>query len=200
RRAKEGRGRQRAGGGARGASGDAAGAPVALTGRADGAQAHAKGRGGRDRRAGQARRPGRAGTLWRDINPPLLRYLQGRAVWGAEDIAAQTWLDAARAMRRFDGDEVDLRRFVFAIGRRRLVDELRRRARRPEQLMGEIGELSVEDASLGSVDEIDEALMIVGRLPADQADAVLLRVLADLDVAQVAEIMGRSPAAVRLLA
>ena len=35
-------------------------------------------------------------------------------------------------------------------------------------------------------------------LPADQAEIVLLRVLGDLDVAQVAAIVGKSPGAVRI--
>ena len=41
--------------------------------------------------------------------------------------------------------------------------------------------------------------LILTDLSADQADAVLLRVVAGLDVAEVAGIMGRSPGAVRVL-
>jgi RNA polymerase sigma-70 factor (ECF subfamily) len=41
-------------------------------------------------------------------------------------------------------------------------------------------------------------LILTGLSP-DQADAVLLRVVAGLDVAEVARIMDRSPGAVRLL-
>jgi RNA polymerase sigma-70 factor (ECF subfamily) len=139
-------------------------------------------------------------VLWRGLNPPLVRYLQGRAGHGADDIAAQTWLDAARGLARFRGDEAALRRWVFTIARRRLVDELRRRGRRPEHLGADIAEAGRDDPALGFVDDIDEALAIVRRLPPDQADAVLLRVVADLDVSQVAEVMGKGEAAVRLLA
>ena len=39
---------------------------------------------------------------------------------------------------------------------------------------------------------------LVGCLPADQAEIVLLRVLGDLDVADVAEIVGKSKGAVRV--
>jgi RNA polymerase sigma-70 factor (ECF subfamily) len=43
------------------------------------------------------------------------------------------------------------------------------------------------------------ALALVRRLPPDQADAVLLRVVGDLDVAEVAAVMGRSQGSVRVL-
>jgi RNA polymerase sigma-70 factor (ECF subfamily) len=40
---------------------------------------------------------------------------------------------------------------------------------------------------------------MIATLPPDQAEAILLRVVAGLDVAQVADVMGRSPGAVRVL-
>ena len=40
---------------------------------------------------------------------------------------------------------------------------------------------------------------IVAILPADQADVILLRVVADLSVDQVAQIMGKRPGTVRVL-
>jgi RNA polymerase sigma-70 factor (ECF subfamily) len=42
-------------------------------------------------------------------------------------------------------------------------------------------------------------LNLVRRLPPDQADAVLLRVVADLDVEEVARVMNRSHGSVRVL-
>jgi RNA polymerase sigma-70 factor (ECF subfamily) len=43
------------------------------------------------------------------------------------------------------------------------------------------------------------ALALISQLPPDQADVVLLRVLADLSVKDVAEILGKQPGAVRAL-
>ena len=138
-------------------------------------------------------------SLWRELNPPLLRYLRGRIGDGAEDIASQTWMDAARGLGGFEGDQPAFRRWLFAIARRRLLDELRRRGRRREWAGGGVPDVGRADAGLGKVDELDRVLATVRRLPPDQADAVLLRVVADLDVTQVAEIMGRSEGAVRVL-
>jgi RNA polymerase sigma-70 factor (ECF subfamily) len=138
--------------------------------------------------------------LWRDLNPLLLRYLRGRIGDGADDVAAQTWLDAARRLEEFRGDDTEFRRWIFTIARHRSIDELRRRGRRPED---PASSLPVEpvgpDDAPDQHDDLVSALALVRRLPPDQADAVLLRVVGDLDVAQVAMVMGRSQGSVRVL-
>jgi RNA polymerase sigma-70 factor, ECF subfamily len=44
------------------------------------------------------------------------------------------------------------------------------------------------------------ALAVIGQLPHDQAEVVLLRVVAGLGVEQVARLLGKRPGAVRVLA
>jgi RNA polymerase sigma-70 factor (ECF subfamily) len=116
----------------------------------------------------------------------LLRYLRGRIGDGADDVAAAAWLDAARGLLSFEGDDADFRRWLFTIARRRLVDELRRRGRRrSEQLVGapvEAARQVAADDPAERPDDLTAALALVRLLPADQADAVLLRVVVDLDV------------------
>jgi RNA polymerase sigma-70 factor (ECF subfamily) len=131
--------------------------------------------------------------LWRAVHPSLVRYLRGRIGDGAEDVAAAAWLDAARGLATFEGDDTDFRRWLFTIARRRLVDELRRRGRRrgewlvdePAEVAGRAGDPAERGDDLGA------ALALVRELPADQADAVLLRVVVDLDVTGVATVTGR---------
>ena len=139
--------------------------------------------------------------LWRATHPPLVRYLRGRSGEGAEDVAAAAWLDAARGLDTFEGDDTDFRRWLFTIARRRLVDELRRRGRRRgEWLVDAPVEAARRSPDAGErLDDLGAALALVRRLPADQADAVLLRVVVDLDVSAVAEVMGRSEGSVRVL-
>ena len=55
------------------------------------------------------------------------------------------------------------------------------------------------DDALQAHDDLARALALVRRLPPDQADAVLLRIVAGMDVGQVAEVMGRSEGSVRVL-
>src|SRR3954447_13424728 len=68
--------------------------------------------------------------LWRAMPPALVRYLRGRIGDGADDVAAAAWLDAARGLPTFGGDDSDFRRCFFITAGGRLVDDLRRRGRR----------------------------------------------------------------------
>jgi RNA polymerase sigma-70 factor (ECF subfamily) len=143
--------------------------------------------------------------LWRDLHPAVLRYLRVVAPGAAEDVASETWLEVVRGLGRFVGDEVGFRSWVFTIARHRALDDRRRRARRPTvplpdelaagwQGADDPAELVVEGLSTRA------ALAVIAQLPHDQAEVVLLRVVAGLGVEQVARIVGKRPGAVRVLA
>jgi RNA polymerase sigma-70 factor (ECF subfamily) len=145
------------------------------------------------------------GRIFDRTQPTLLRYLRALAPTAAEDIASETWLSIVRDLRSFHGDEKAFRAWVLTIGRHRMVDASRADARHLAIPMAEppapadasvapdTAELVVEQA------DTRRALAVIATLPPDQAEAILLRVVAGLEVAQVAEIMGRSPGAVRVL-
>lgn len=141
--------------------------------------------------------------LWRDLNPPLLRYL---TVAGdpAEDVAADTWASVVKGLARFTGDETAWRAWVFTTARRRAVDAGRRRRREAEherdwQPWPAFGAAPVDPAVV-VIDRRDTAaaLALVGRLSPLQAEVVALRVVAGLPVEEVARIVGRTPGAVRV--
>lgn len=143
--------------------------------------------------------------LWRDGNPALLRYLRVIAPEAAEDVAADTWLQVVRGLASFHGDEHGWRAWLFTVARRRAVDEGRRRSRRPEKPLAEAlpGHWPVSpdaaDLALQNI-STQSALALVARLPAHQAEVILLRVVAGLDTETVARLVGRSPGAVRVAA
>jgi RNA polymerase sigma-70 factor (ECF subfamily) len=143
--------------------------------------------------------------LWQAFQPPLLRYLRVIVGEAAEDVASETWLQAARDMRRFHGDLSGFRVWVFRIARHRAIDD-RRRARR---LSEDPYDLTIPDrlalspdAEMEAIDRLGTswALEVIGTLPRDQAEAVMLRVVAGLDVAQTAQVLGKRPGAVRIAA
>jgi RNA polymerase sigma-70 factor, ECF subfamily len=160
-----------------------------------------------DRRLGAARDGDEASftELFRSVQPRLLRYL--RTVGGefADDVAAETWLSVVRGLHRFAGDETQWQAWVFTIARARLVDARRRAARTAvpvdaDVLAGAVP--AVADVS-GSVEEMfstEAALRLIGTLPRHQAEVVLLRYVAGLDVAHTARVLGRRPGAVRVTA
>ena len=71
-------------------------------------------------------------NLYRWLHPAVIGYLRARAAQDADDLASETWLDVARALPTFSGDETAFRSWVFTIAHRRLVDHHRAAARRPQ--------------------------------------------------------------------
>jgi RNA polymerase sigma-70 factor (ECF subfamily) len=155
----------------------------------------------------EAARAGAGGALadlYRELHPRVLRYLRVMEPDEYEDLAADVWLETSDALQRFEGDETALRALAFMIARRRVLDLRRRRARRAtrpvpqEQLVASAEAGDVEDEAMTSL-STDAALRWIARLPPDQAQVILLRVLADLPVAEVAAILDKNPGAVRAL-
>src|SRR3954454_11590346 len=142
-------------------------------------------------------------VLYRDLAPSVTGYLRLHGAAEPDDLASETFIGVFTGLTGFSGDEDGLRGWVFTIAHRRLLDDWRRRSRRP-QLADEPGDLSthvggdVEDDVLVRVGA-EDVERLCGTLPADQRSVLLLRILADLTVEQVAEAMDRSIGSVKAL-
>ena len=143
--------------------------------------------------------------LYRQISPRLRRYLRVAEPEEADDLAADVWLAIVGLLGRFRGNESGFQALVFTIARRRITDHRRRRGRRRTDVVandGLVDHAGLEHpeaqvvGSLGTRAAVDE---VVRCLPRAQADVVLLRVIGGLAVEDVAEILERSPGAVRIL-
>jgi RNA polymerase sigma-70 factor (ECF subfamily) len=142
-------------------------------------------------------------ALFRLAQPAVLRYLQAIAGPRAEDIAGDTWVQVVRGLDGFSAqDPAAFRGWVISIARHRWLDDQRSRRRRPESLVDEVPERPVADVASTVTDLIstEDAVALIGRLPTDQAEVLMLRVVADLDVTATASILGKQPGAVRVLA
>jgi RNA polymerase sigma-70 factor (ECF subfamily) len=140
-------------------------------------------------------------VLWRALHPPVLRYLRVVAGDAAEDAASETWLQVARDLDRFTGDMAAFRGWLFRIARHRGIDELRRAGRRREDPVDTVSAGPADPDAAVEVIEGAETAWALGRiaaLPIDQAEAVLLRVMAGLDVAETARVLGKRRGAVRI--
>jgi RNA polymerase sigma-70 factor, ECF subfamily len=144
-------------------------------------------------------------VLWRDVNPALLRYLRVVAAEHAEDVAAETWVQVVRGLPRFTGDESAWRAWLFTTARRRLLDQVRLRKRHPSEPLDEISPMDIPrtaDAEQLAMDNMatESAMALLSKLPEQPAEVIFLRVVAGLDTEAVAEMLGRSPGAVRVAA
>jgi RNA polymerase sigma-70 factor (ECF subfamily) len=142
--------------------------------------------------------------LFRELQPRLLRFLRSQESRAADDLAAEVWLAVAGGIGRFTGDWSDFRAWIFAIARNRLADHRRTALRRRTDTV-EVGAFhnhiasdKTENEALDKISGGRAAAMITALLSADQAEVLLLRVLADLDVDHVARIVQRSPNWVRV--
>jgi RNA polymerase sigma-70 factor, ECF subfamily len=145
-------------------------------------------------------------ALWTDLNPRLLRYLRVLGCDDADDVASESWLQAVRDLGRFHGSSADeFRAWLFTIARHRAVDASRSRSRRPDvpltgteagpqPLAPDAADLALESISTQSV------VALVKMLPPEHAEIIMLRVVAGLEAADVARIVGKTPGAVRVTA
>jgi RNA polymerase sigma-70 factor, ECF subfamily len=144
-------------------------------------------------------------AIFRDVQPSLLRYLQVAAPGAADDIAGDTWLQVIAGLARFRGDERAFRAWLFTIARHRAIDLGRSTARR-RTLLQRLGETDGRHVVPDTADVVLEQLSTrallaaIASLPADQAEIIMLRVVAGLDAPAVAEIVGKTPGAVRVAA
>jgi len=144
-------------------------------------------------------------VLWDALQPRLLRYLQVVGCDDVDDVAGETWLQVVRDLPKFKKDSADeFRAWLFTIARNRAIDAARSRMRFRDKILATQAVTApltpgnpVEDEVLHEL-STRQAVALVAALPADQAEAVALRVIAGLDTKAVARMLRKSPGAVRV--
>ncbi len=134
-------------------------------------------------------------ATYRSLAPAVLGYFRSKRASEPEELLGEVFVGVARGLDGFRGDDQDLRRWVFSIAHRRLVDDIRRRVARPLQLLRDPVELPVDDPPGLDVDLV-EALQQLTPL---QREVVLLRFVADLPTRDVARILRRREGAIKAL-
>lgn len=141
--------------------------------------------------------------LYDDLAPRVLGYLRARGATEPEDLTSEVFLAVLPRLATVTGGAAGLRTFVFSVAHARLVDDLRKRSRR-----GPTAPYLPEDDPRASPSAEEEGLVslqsarvrtLLETLVPDQRDVLVLRVLGDLTVEQVAEALGKSTGAVKQL-
>lgn len=143
--------------------------------------------------------------LYRSLAPVVTGYLALRGAREADDLTSETFVAVFRNIATFEGTLDQFRSWVFVIAHRRLLDERRAIVRHPDRARDRG---SIDDAAdaTGDVERDVAAAMsadavraVCARLVPDQADVILLRILGDLTLDQIAEVVGKSAGAVKQL-
>lgn len=140
--------------------------------------------------------------IYRELAPTVASYLRWNGVTDVESTTNEVMAQVHRNLGRFSGDGAAFRSWVFTIAHHRMVDERRARSRRPAMADGEIQETAVVgDAEADALDLLSDhqLLALLDQLSPDQRDVVLLRIVADLSIEDVAEALGKRRGAVKSL-
>jgi RNA polymerase sigma factor (sigma-70 family) len=143
-------------------------------------------------------------AIYRNLAPVVLGYLRGRGSRDPEDLTGDVFVAVVKSLDRFHGDERAFRTWVLTIAHRRLVDELRRGNRAVEEVAGldvptvaiPIGDVEAEALDRLGTTRVRELL---NSLSQDQQDVLLLRILGDQTIEEVAKILNKRPGAVKAL-
>lgn len=120
-------------------------------------------------------------------------YLLSRAgnVHDAQDLTTQTFVVALNAIETYQPRGLFVA-WLLGIARRKLSDHFR----------DGIPTIAIEDidVQLANQDVLEEAVvMILAKLNPERAEAIRLRYLANLKIREVAEVMGKSEGAIKML-
>ena len=141
--------------------------------------------------------------IYEDLARPVAAYLRAKGVRDVEDLTSEVFLAVFRGIVTFEGDEAALRRWVFTIAHRRVVDVWRQTGRRAEPVPYEAEDdrRAAASAEEGALDHVgmEGTVALLCRLTEEQREVLLLRVVADLTVEEVATVVGRAPGAVKAL-
>lgn len=143
-------------------------------------------------------------ALFTILGPSVVGYLRARRVDDPDGVANDVFVRAFRRLDTFTGEADQFRSWLFTIAHNAAIDNARARRRRPPATTIEhVAEPSTTpdpvadaaEAKLGT-ERVDALL---AQLSPDQRDVVLLRIVADLSVAETAAIVGKGDEAVKAL-
>lgn len=142
-------------------------------------------------------------SLYDTYGGRVLGYVRAKGATEPDELTNDVFAQAFTGLQRFDGDEPAFRSWLFTIAQRRLIDAYRRAGRQPETVRYDVDrdvrhDFSAESAALDRLGE-DRVRLLLGRLAPDQRDVLLLRLVGDLTVEQVAGVLGKQPGAVKAL-
>jgi RNA polymerase sigma-70 factor (ECF subfamily) len=142
-------------------------------------------------------------AIWVEYSPAVSAFLNARGSREPEDVTSEVFISVFDQLPKFTGGPVELRSFIFSIAYRRLVDELRRRTRRGEaaEFTEDIDPRHVPSAEQEAISRLGDAsaLRLLDQLPPDQRDVMILRIVADLTIEQIADVVGKREGAVKAL-
>jgi RNA polymerase sigma-70 factor (ECF subfamily) len=142
-------------------------------------------------------------TIWRAMSPAVAGYLAARGADDPDGLTSEVFLGVLPKLGDITGGVAGLRTFVFSVAHARLVDDTRRRSRRPDTVefdpvVHDTSTPSAEREAMAGLDT-ERVESLLARLAPDYREVLSLRVVADLGVEQTATVMNRSVGSIKQL-
>lgn len=143
-------------------------------------------------------------VLFDAFAPAVLGYVQSQGASDPDGMTNEVFFAAFRALRRFEGDEARFRSWLFTITHNRVIDDRRKQAREVPRTSKSPSEVvmppggNVEDEALALLAD-QEIRLLLDQLTSDQRNVLLLRIVGDLTVGQVAHVLDKQLGAVKAL-
>ena len=142
-------------------------------------------------------------TIYRRFAPTVVGYLRANGVDDPEAVMQEVFISLLPKIGKLSGGEDGVRTLLFSIAHARVVDHHRHRGRvaptveyAPE--LDRRTASSAEDAAMAQTG-VDSALAVLSMLSRDHREVLILRVVADLPLEQVAKVMGKSVGSIKQL-
>lgn len=146
-------------------------------------------------------------AVYLEVAPGLRGFLLRRVRHGgvADDLVEQTFVELLEGHRRLRGDGRALRAWLYRAARNNLADWRKRAERRGDHELTAAHTADLASDDPGPEDAVLAAsadprlVAALAELTDEQREVVELRLVGGLPVAEVADLTGRSPGAVRVL-
>ncbi|CAN5644061.1 hypothetical protein BH20ACT2_BH20ACT2_24390 [soil metagenome] len=142
-------------------------------------------------------------SIYTALAPQVRGYLRSRGAREPDDLLGEVFVQLSGGISRFAGRESQFRSWVFMVAHNRVVDEHRRRSRRPvhegpEPIQGLADDADTEGEVLASA-ATTEVLELLAILTADQRAVLELRFLGGLTIDEIAVVVEKPAGAVKAL-
>lgn len=142
--------------------------------------------------------------LYESMNRRVFAFVSYRGAIDPEGMVNDVFLKVFTKLDTFDGNEIQFMAWVFKIARNTLIDESRSRSRRVDEtslpdsheFRHALGDVETEACEQMSTDEVLQNLDV---LTPEQRDILVMRVVSDLTIEAIAEILGKRVGAVKAM-
>ena len=152
----------------------------------------------------QARDAEAFGRLYEAYFDKIFRYVAikiGSRV-EAEDLTQQVFMNALESINSYKVREVPFSAWLYRIAHNQVVDCLRKRSRRPTVVLDESLPLPADDDQVADTElklETKELIEATKKLTKSQQEVIALRFGAEMPIAEVARLLGKTEGAVKAM-